>query len=226
MTNRVILIVDDDNELCSELVDHLSCYGDEFRALHEGTGSAGIQAVRTNVIDLLVMDVGLPDIDGRDAVKILRRSGYKAPIIMLSAHGTDADTILGFEAGADDYVTKPFRFSVLLARIRAHLRQYEQTEDAAFRIGPFTFKPGKKLLLDAHGRKVRLTATETAIIRFLCGADRKVVSREALLKEIWDYDSPATTHTLETHVCRLRRKIGRSNAVLLVTEAGGYRLSF
>lgn len=228
MMKRVILIVDDDSELCSQLVDQLSSCSDEFRALHEETGRAGIQAMRTNAIDLLVMDVGLPDIDGRDAVKILRRSGYKVPIIMLTAHDTDADTILAFEAGADDYVTKPFHFPVLLARIRAQLRQYEQTEDATFRIGPFTFKPGKKLLLDERGRKIRLTATETAIIRSLYSADRRVVRREALLQAVWGHDSPVTSHTLETHIYRLRQKIAhdRSDAAFLVTEDGGYRLSY
>lgn len=228
MTTRVILIVDDDEELCSELVDHFSPYGDEFRVLHEGTAGAAIQAVRTGVIDLLLMDVGLPDMDGRDALKVLRRRGFRAPIIVLTARATDADTILAFEAGADDYVTKPFRFPVLLARIRAHLRSYEQTEDATFRIGPFTLKPGKRFLLFANGRKIRLTATETGIIKYLYNADRKVVRREDLLREVWGYDATVSTHTLETHIYRLRQKIAHDtpNSVLLVTEGGGYRLSF
>lgn len=224
---RSILIVDDDSELCSQLVDQLSSCGDEFRAAYATTGRAGIQVIRTNAIDLLVMDIGLPDMDGREAVKILRRNGYKAPIIMLTASRSDADTILAFEAGADDYVTKPFHFPVLLARIRGQLRQYEQTEDAAFRMGPFTFKPAKKLLLDESGRKIRLTATETAIIRSLYAAHGGVVRREALLQAVWGYDSPVASHTLETHIYRLRQKIARdaSNA-FLVTEDGGYRLSF
>jgi DNA-binding response OmpR family regulator len=228
MTTRVILIVDDDEELCSELVDHFSLYGDEFRVLHEGTAGAAIHALRAGIIDLLVMDIGLPDMDGREAVKILRRSGYKAPIIMLTARGTDADTILAFEAGADDYVTKPFRFPVFLARIRAQLRSYEQTEDATFRIGPFTFKPGKRLLFNEQGRRIRLTATETGIIKHLYSADRRIVRREELLREVWGYDATVSTHTLETHIYRLRQKIGHeaTNAVLLITESGGYRLLF
>ncbi|OCP19377.1 MULTISPECIES: response regulator transcription factor [unclassified Ensifer] len=228
MMKRSILIIGNGNELCSELVDHLSCYGDEFGVLREGTGRAGIRAVRTNAIDLLVMDAGLSDMDGREAVKILRRSGYKAPIIIVSAQDTDADTILAFEAGADDYVPEPFHFPVLLARIRAQLRQYEQREDATFSMGPFTFKPGKKLLLDESGRKIRLTATETAIIRSLYSADRGVVRREVLLQAVWGHDPPVTSHTLETHIYRLRQKIARdpSDAAFLVTEDGGYRLSF
>lgn len=227
MMKRSILIVEDDSELCSELVDQLSSCSDEFRALHEGTGRAGIQVMRTNAIDLLVMDIGLPDMDGRDAVKILRRNGYKAPIIMLTASGSDADTILAFEAGADDYVTKPFHFPVLLARIRAQLRQYEQAEDATLPMGPFTFKPGKKLLLDESGRKIRLTATENAIIRSLYGADGGVVRRDVLLQAVWGHDPPVASHTLETHIYRLRQKMARdASNPLLVTEDGGYRLSF
>ncbi len=89
-----------------------------------------MQAAKAGQIDLVIMDVGLPDIDGREAVRILRKGGFKAPIIMLTGHDTESDTILGLESGANDYITKPFRFAVLLARIRAQLRQHEASEDA------------------------------------------------------------------------------------------------
>src|SRR6185437_1339894 len=121
MASRTILIVDDDEDLRSTLVEQLALY-EEFEILQEGTATKGIQSVRNGMVDLLIMDVGLPDMDGREAVKLLRKNGYKAPIIMLTGHDTDSDTILGLEAGANDYVTKPFRFAVLLARIRAQLR--------------------------------------------------------------------------------------------------------
>jgi DNA-binding response OmpR family regulator len=172
------------------------------------------------------MDVGLPDMDGREAVKLLRKGGFKAPIIMLTGHDTDSDTILGLEAGANDYVTKPFRFAVLLARIRAQLRQHESSEDATFTVGPYTFKPGQKLLTMENGQKIRLTEKEAAIIRYLYRADQKVVTRDVLLEEVWGYNSGVTTHTLETHVYRLRQKIERdpSNAEILVTENGGYKI--
>jgi DNA-binding response OmpR family regulator len=178
------------------------------------------------LIDLLIMDVGLPDLDGREAVKMLRKGGYKAPIIMLTGHDTDSDTILGLEAGANDYVTKPFRFAVLLARIRAQLRQHEQSEDATFSVGGYTFKPSQKLLIDQRGGKVRLTEKEASIIKYLYRAEQKVVTRDILLEEVWGYNSGVTTHTLETHVYRLRQKIERdpSNAEILVTESGGYKL--
>ena len=156
MTSRTILLVDDDNDLRETLVEQLSLY-EEFATLEETTAGKGIQTARAGQIDLLIMDVGLPDMDGREAVKLLRKGGFKAPIIMLTGHDTDSDTILGLEAGANDYVTKPFRFAVLLARIRAQLRQHESSEDATFTVGPYTFKPGQKLLTLENGQKIRLT---------------------------------------------------------------------
>ncbi|WP_426129749.1 response regulator transcription factor [Pararhizobium sp. PWRC1-1] len=225
MSARTILLVDDDNDLRETLVEQLALY-EEFTILQESTAAKGINTARNNQIALLVMDVGLPDMDGREAVKLLRKGGFKPPIIMLTGHDTDSDTILGLEAGANDYVTKPFRFAVLLARIRAQLRQHEQSEDATFNVGPYTFKPGQKLLTLENGQKIRLTEKEAAIIRYLYRADQKVVTRDVLLEEVWGYNSGVTTHTLETHVYRLRQKIERdpSNAEILVTENGGYKI--
>lgn len=225
MTARTILLVDDDNDLRETLIEQLSLY-EEFAIQQEDTATKGVQAARNGHVDLLIMDVGLPDMDGREGVKLLRKGGFKAPIIMLTGQGTDSDTILGLEAGANDYVTKPFRFAVLLARIRAQLRQHEQSEDAVFSVGPYTFKPSQKLLVDANGAKIRLTEKESAIIRYLYRADRKVVTRDVLLEEVWGYNSGVTTHTLETHVYRLRQKIESdpANAEILVTESGGYKI--
>lgn len=225
MTARTILIVDDDDDLRSILTEQLALY-EEFHILEESTAAKGIQAARNGLVDLLVMDVGLPDMDGREAVKLLRKGGFKAPVIMLTGHDTDSDTILGLEAGANDYVTKPFRFAVLLARIRAQLRQHEQSEDATFTVGPYVFKPSQKLLVDQNGGKIRLTEKEAAIIRYLYRAGQKVITRDVLLEEVWGYNSGVTTHTLETHVYRLRQKIERdpSHSEILVTESGGYKL--
>jgi DNA-binding response OmpR family regulator len=226
MATRTILVVDDDDDLRTTLVEQLSLY-EEFNVLNEANATKAVATARGSIIDLLIMDVGLPDMDGREAVKLLRKGGFKAPIIMLTGHDTDADTILGLEAGANDYVTKPFKFAVLLARIRVQLRQHEQSEDAVFTVGPYTFKPSQKLLLDQRGGKVRLTEKEANIIRFLYRADRKPVPRDTLLQEVWGYNSNVTTHTLETHVYRLRQKIERDpqRAEILVTDSGGYRLN-
>src|SRR5210317_1386626 len=112
------------------------------------------------IYDLVILDVGLPDTDGRELCRLMRKQGVKSPIVMLTGHDSDADTILGLDAGANDYVSKPFKFPVLLARIRAQLRQHEQSEDAVFAIGPYTFKPAAKMLIDEKDKKIRLTEKE------------------------------------------------------------------
>ena len=225
MTSRTILLVDDDKDLSDALVEQLSLY-DEFEIQQEESATAGIKTARDGHVDLIVMDVGLPDMDGREAVKLLRKSGVKAPIILLTGHDSDSDEILGLEAGANDYITKPFRFAVLLTRIRTHLRQHEQSEDATFSIGPYTFKPASKMLVDEAGGKVRLTEKETAILKYLYRSGERTITRDVLLSEVWGYNSGVTTHTLETHIYRLRQKIENdpSQAAILVTEAGGYKL--
>jgi DNA-binding response OmpR family regulator len=222
---RKILVVDDDSEFRDALTEQLRLH-EEFEALAAEDGSKGVQAAKEGQIDLVIMDVGLPDIDGREAVRILRRNGFKALIIMLTGHDTDSDTILGLESGANDYVTKPFRFAVLLARIRTQLRQHEASENAIFTIGPYTFWPALKLLLNQEGSKLRLTEKETSILRYLYRAGERPASRERLLQEVWGYNSGVTTHTLETHIYRLRQKIEEDAAApaILVTEAGGYKL--
>ena len=146
---------------------------------------------------------------------------------MLTDATTEADTVLGLSSGANDYIRKPFKLNDLLARIRLQLRQQERSEDAVFAIGPYTFHPAAKSLTDDYaGNKVRLTEKEAAILKYLIRVGDQVIGRDVLLNEVWGYNSDVTTHTLETHVYRLRQKIERdpSNAELLVTEAGGYRL--
>ena len=225
MGKRTILIIDDDEDLREALCEQLGLY-DEFAGKAAATASEGMAAAKSDDVALAIVDVGLPDLDGREAVRLMRASGFKAPIIMLTGHTTDADTIVGLEAGANDYVTKPFRFAVLLARIRAHLRQFEQSEDATFTIGPYTFKPAAKILVEPDGRRVRLTEKETAILKFLYRAGERPITREVLLHEVWGYNSGVTTHTLETHIYRLRQKMEKnpSSAEILVTESGGYKL--
>jgi DNA-binding response OmpR family regulator len=224
-TARTILLVDDDEELRESLKDQLALH-EEFEILVAGTAGQGVEITKKERLDLVILDVGLPDMDGREACKIMRKSGFKSPIIMLTGNAADSDVVLGLDAGANDYVTKPFKFAVLLARIRAQLRQHEQSEDAVFTIGPYTFKPANKLLVDEKGSKIRLTEKETSILKYLYRSGEKVVTRDVLLHEVWGYNAGVTTHTLETHIYRLRQKIEKdpSNAELLVTEMGGYKL--
>ena len=224
-TARKILIVDDDTDLRDSLSEQLSLY-DEFQIATAETASDGMDLAKDGRFDLIILDVGLPDMDGREACKALRRAGFKSPIILLTGNTSDADVILGLDAGANDYVTKPFKIAVLLARIRAQLRQHEQSEDAVFTIGPYTFKPASKLLIDDKGAKIRLTEKETSILKYLYRSGERVVTRDVLLHEVWGYNASVTTHTLETHIYRLRQKIETdpSSAEILVTESGGYKL--
>lgn len=225
MNKRRILLVDDDADLRQTLVEQLKDQR-EFEVLEAGSANDALKSVRAHNVDLMILDVGLPDMDGREAIKLLRDEGFKGPILMLTGHDTDADQIKGLDAGASDYLTKPFRFPVLLARVNAALRQHDQSEDVVFTIGQYSFQPSAKLLEANDGGKVRLTDKETSILKFLYRQGPKTITRDVLLKEVWGYNNRVTTHTLETHIYRLRQKIERdpSNARLLVTEDGGYRL--
>ncbi|BBK45319.1 DNA-binding response regulator [Allostella vacuolata] len=225
-TGKRLLLVDDDDALRSSLAEQLTLY-EEFQAVEAETAAKGLERAKAEAFDLILLDVGLPDMDGRDACRLMRRNGVRCPVIMLTGADSEADTILGLDAGANDYVTKPFRLGVLLARIRAQLRQHEQSEDAIFQVGPYSFRPSAKLMTDASGKKkIRLTEKETAILKYLFRAGDRSIGRDQLLHEVWGYNAGVTTHTLETHVYRLRQKIERDpqKAEILVTDPGGYRL--
>ena len=225
---RPILIVDDDLSLREMLVEQLQFDG-EFFAEQAGSISEAETKVTTRDarFDAVILDVGLPDGDGRDLCASLRRQGMRMPIIMLTGSDDEADVVRGLDSGANDYIAKPFRLAELLARLRAQLRIFENSEDAVFTIGPYTFRPSAKLLQEpVKNRRIRLTEKEAAILKFLYRAGTKPVARQVLLNEVWGYNAAVTTHTLETHIYRLRQKIepDPGNAKLLVTEGGGYRL--
>jgi DNA-binding response OmpR family regulator len=224
MRHRV-LVVDDDDTFRKELAEQL--------ALHEGlaiteaaTGAQALERAKGTLFDAIVLDVGLPDIDGREVCKLLRKQGVKAPIIMLTAHDTDADAIRGLDSGANDYIAKPVRLGVLMARLRAQLRQFELSDEATFQIGPYDFRPATKMLTQGN-RKIHLTEKETAILKYLYRVGDRPISREVLLGEVWGYNAGVTTHTLETHIYRLRQKIEpkTGETKLIVTEPEGYRLA-
>lgn len=228
VAERPVLIVDDDRTLREELVNQLQQDGEflasEASSLAEASALLAAQGAR---FDALILDVGLPDGDGRDLCADLRRQGQRMPIIMLTGSDNEADVVRGLDSGANDYIAKPFRLNELLARLRAQLRIFENSEDAVFTIGPYTFRPSAKLLQEPpRNRRIRLTEKEAAILKFLYRAGTKPVPRQILLNEVWGYNAAVTTHTLETHIYRLRQKIepDPSNARLLVTEGGGYRL--
>ncbi len=225
--DRPILIVDDDRKLCAMLVEQLAVDG-EFSAV----AASSITEAETTIggrtrFDAIILDVSLPEGDGRDFCLRLRRQGIKVPIIMLTGSDEEADVVRGLDSGANDYIAKPFRLAELLARLRAQLRIFENSEDAVFTIGPYTFRPAAKLLQEpAKNRRIRLTEKEAAILKYLYRAGANAVPRQILLNEVWGYNAAVTTHTLETHIYRLRQKIepDPTSARLLITEGGGYRL--
>jgi DNA-binding response OmpR family regulator len=222
---RRLLLIDDDETLRASLVEQLTA---EYDVSQEETGTAGFNRASAERFDVILLDHGLPDIAGREVCRRLRAAGMRTPIIMLTAAASETDMIAGLDAGANDYLVKPFRLGELLARVRAQLRQHEASQDASFAVGPFTFLPGSKMLVEqVKNRKVRLTDKETQILRYLCRARDQVISRETLLGEVWGYNAGVNTHTLETHIYRLRQKLESdpANAELLVTGPGGYRLA-
>ena len=224
---RPILIVEDDETLRNMLTEYL----DETREFVVST-AADLEAADKILanedahFDAVILDIGLPDGDGRDYCARLRRQGHSMPIIMLTGAIEETDVVRGLDSGAGDYIAKPFRAAELLARLRAQLRIFDRSEQVVFPVGPYTFRPAKKMLHDsAKNRRIRLTDKETAVLKYLYRSEA-AVNRQILMHEVWGYNSTVTTHTLETHIYRLRQKIEAdpTNPSLLVTEGGGYRL--
>jgi DNA-binding response OmpR family regulator len=225
---RPILIVEDDDALRQVLADQVALSGAfesvEAASLDEASRYLGAAEAR---FDSIILDVNLPDGDGRDFCARVRKHGHTMPIIMLTGASDEGDVVSGLNAGANDYIAKPFRINELMARLQAQLRLFDTSEDAVFTIGLYTFRPAAKLLIGPDKKqRIRLTAKEVDILKFLHRNANRVVSRQVLLDEVWGYNAGVTTHTLETHVYRLRQKIEAdpANCRLLMTAPGGYRL--
>jgi DNA-binding response OmpR family regulator len=228
-TPRPILIVEDDAALRATLAEQLALNGDYTADEAESASEAEAKLADANArYDAILLDIGLPDADGRDFCAKLRRDGRRMPVIMLTGADGEQDVVRGLDSGANDYIAKPFRLPELLARVRAQLRIFDNSEDAVFSIGPYMFRPSVRTLMEpARNRRIRLTDKECAILKFLYRAGGKPVARQVLLNEVWGYNSAVTTHTLETHVYRLRQKIepDPSQVRLLLTETGGYKIA-
>ncbi|HOY77911.1 MAG TPA: response regulator transcription factor [Hyphomonadaceae bacterium] len=221
---RLIVLIEDDAELRGALVHAFAAHA--FRIEPASCAREGLQMVAAHGADLVILDVGLPDLDGREACKVLRGQGHTMPILLLTAAGSDADAILGLEAGASDYLVKPVGFAHLLARVRAQLRVFDDSRNATYQIGPYTFHQSRRLLVDDTGRKIRLTDMEARLLKRLCRAGGARVARDELMVEIWDYSAGANSHTVQTHIYRIRQKLGSDprGASLLKTEEEGYSL--
>lgn len=227
-TPRPILLVEDDLALRATLAEQFALDGG-FVAIEAGSAADAEAKLAADGAryDAILLDVGLPDCDGRDLCARLRRQGQRLPVIMLTGQNGEQDVVRGLDAGANDYIAKPFRAAELLARVRAQLRIFDNTDDAAFPIGPYLFRPAAKLLLDqTKGRKVHLTDKEVRILKHLYRAAPRPMTRQNLLHEVWGFNSAVETHTLETHIYRLRQKMENDPAqpCMLLTEGRGYRL--
>ncbi|MGD0102740.1 MAG: response regulator transcription factor [Rhodopila sp.] len=224
---RPILIVEDDDALRHVLAEQVASSGIfqsiEAASLDEASQYLGAPEAR---FDSIILDLNLPDGDGRDFCARIRKQGHTMPIIMLTGAAEEGDVVSGLNSGANDYIAKPFRVNELLARLQAQLRLFDICEDAVFTIGRYTFRPAAKLLLGPDKKRLRLTAKEVDILKFLYRNPNRVVTRQVLLDEVWGYNASVTTHTLETHIYRLRQKIevDPANCRMLLTAPGGYRL--
>lgn len=226
MARKRILIIDDDVDFANTLGEELKLHED-YDTSAAYTGAEALEAVRNHNFDALLLDVELPDMNGRDVCRLIRRNGFSAPIVILTVKDSEADTVLGLNSGANDYVSKPFKLTVLLARLRSHIRQYELTDNVELVVGPYVFRPGQKVLIDEDNKKILLTNKEALILKNLYHAENYRLSRDALLYDVWGYSESSETHTVESHIYRLRQKIEQvpSKPRILLTDGRGYRLN-
>jgi len=222
---QTIFIIDGDAAANEFLARHFEAH--EFIVHTATTAEECLAMVRTQRADLIILGVDLPDMDGRDTCRLLRKRGLLTPILIVSDQGSDADTILGLDSGGNDYIVKPIRFPSLLARVRAHLRTSEASSTAVIRIGLCEFQPADRIITGLDRQTIQLTEKETQVLRYLFRARGRAVSKQELLVEVWGYSSKVNSHTVETHVYRLRQKIESLSQAgcVLRTEEKGYSLS-
>jgi DNA-binding response OmpR family regulator len=183
---------------------------------------------RANHPDLVIIDCDLPDSSGCEMVSRLRRRGMTLPVILLANAASEDDVVAGLDAGADDFLVRPLRMREVAARIRAQFRVSIHREEADVRIGMLTFRPATRTAFQPFlSQPVQLTEKEAALLGRLCRAEGRPVGRDTLLREVWGYSPNVSSHTVETHIYRLRRKIeaGPGSPQLIVNDQGGYRLA-
>jgi DNA-binding response OmpR family regulator len=226
---RPILIVEDHPDQRDNLAECLAMDREFVVTVAATLGEAGVLLnIPDARFDAVILDLGMPDGNGHSFCAEVRRQGHKMPILFVSGSCEEANVVRAMEVDANDYVCKPVRLNELRARLSVQLRMFDTSEHATFTIGAYTFRPAAKLLLDpATKRRVRLTDKETAILKFLYQAGPQPVSRHILLDKVWGYNSGMTTHTLETHIYRLRQKLEADPTAfcVLVTVPGGYQLN-
>jgi two-component system alkaline phosphatase synthesis response regulator PhoP len=206
-----VLIIEDEPDMVLGLKDNFEFEG--YEVLTASDGQTGLERARTQKPDLLILDIMLPKLSGLEVCKTLRGEGFEAPIVMLTARGQEIDKVVGLELGADDYVTKPFSIRELLARVRAILRRSEGKKK---RLSRYQFSD-VELDFEAYrakkgGEALELSPREFELLRYLIERKGETVSRDRLLEDVWGYESYPSTRTVDTHIAKLRAKIGDSGS--------------
>jgi DNA-binding response OmpR family regulator len=214
-----ILIVEDEVGLASFLQKGLRASG--FATFVAGDGATAAAMARDNSFDLLILDLGLPDRDGSLVLRDLRAAGHRLPVIVLTARDDISDKVAALEGGADDYLTKPFLFEELLARVRVRLRKEGTAEQTAIAAGSVVLDLRTRRV-KVDGKLVELTAREYAMLEFLMRHPGQVLAREQLLSHIWGYDYDPASNVVDVYVGYLRRKLGVE--AIETVRGVGYRL--
>lgn len=222
-----ILLIEDEPAMQLGLKDNLEF--ESYKVDVAGDGEAGLEKLKSNSYDLVLLDVMLPKLSGFDVCKAARTAGITTPIILLTARGEEIDKVLGLELGADDYVTKPFSVRELLARVKAIIRRSQITpfrESEIATIGRLRID-FNAFRAEEQGKEVRLSHKEFEILNYLYQNKNQVVSRYDLLEKVWGYDEQPTTRTVDNFVVRLRQKVELNSnqpKIILTVHGTGYKL--
>ena len=221
-SGRKILIIEDENDVADLLTLTLRKAG--FRSSTSPDGASGLQSARDDKPDFVILDLMLPKMSGLEVCRILKSDTTTShiPILMLTAKAEEIDRIVGLEFGADDYVTKPFSPREVVLRVRAILRRGE-TATESLTAGPISIDPARHEVR-VNGKQVHLTSLEFKLLRLLMQRRGRVQDRDRLLNEVWGYESVIDTRTVDTHVRRLREKLGKVGDAIETVRGFGYRL--
>lgn len=218
-----ILVVEDDQAIADAVKEGLE---DESYAVDVAyDGGEGLRTALADEYDVIILDVMMPEMNGYDVCKTLREKGNHTPILMLTARNQNNDIVTGLDAGADDYLPKPFGFEVLLARVRALLRRPKDKQDEVLHVGDLLLNPATRLV-ERAGKTIKLTNKEYAVLEYLMRNTGKVLSKQNIINHVWDFDANVLPNNVELFIMFIRRKIDKPfNSALIHTVSGfGYKI--
>ena len=215
-----ILVVEDEERIASFVSKGLTSNG--FTTTIAASGADALALARTSDFDLMILDIGLPDLDGFEVLRELRARDKSMPVIIVTARDSVGDTVHGLEGGADDYVTKPFRFEELLARVRARLRGDLRAETTVIEAGAARLDLRARTI-SVRDRSFELSAREFALAELFFRHPGQVLTREQILSNVWGYDYDPGSNVVDVYVGYLRKKLGKD--VIQTVRGAGYRLS-